>query len=58
MQYRQLGRTGINISEIGFGTWLTAGASIDTAATERLALRARELGINFFDTADSKNTTA
>ncbi len=52
MQYRRLGRSGIKISEIGFGSWLTAGGSVDAAATERLTARARELGINFFDTAD------
>ena len=63
MHYRTLGRTGAKISEISFGSWAIGGAS-EAAGTqwgwgetpERDALaaltRARELGVNFFDTAD------
>lgn len=60
MNYRQLGKTGISISEIGFGTWGlggTSGGSVSYGPTEdaesRSALRAAlDKGINFFDTAD------
>src|SRR4051812_19098855 len=64
MQYRILGRTGIRVSEIGFGAWAIGGPA-DASGTplgwgrtsddESLAAirRARELGVNFFDTADS-----
>ena len=64
MHYRKLGRTGITVSEIGFGGWAIGGAT-GAAGTpigwgktnddESLAAirRARELGVNFFDTADS-----
>jgi aryl-alcohol dehydrogenase-like predicted oxidoreductase len=64
MQLRELGRTGIRVSEIGFGGWAIGGSS-DVSGTpfgwgktsddESLATirRARELGVNFFDTADS-----
>jgi aryl-alcohol dehydrogenase-like predicted oxidoreductase len=64
MHYRKLGSTGINVSEIGFGGWAIGGLA-DAAGTplgwgrtsddESLAAirRARELGVTFFDTADS-----
>jgi aryl-alcohol dehydrogenase-like predicted oxidoreductase len=64
MQYRDLGRTGIKVSEIGFGAWAIGGAADAGGAPlgwsgsnddESLAAirRARDLGVNFFDTADS-----
>ncbi len=64
MEYRELGRTGLRVSAIGFGAWAIGGASEaggtpfgwgKTDDQESLATirRARELGINFFDTADS-----
>jgi aryl-alcohol dehydrogenase-like predicted oxidoreductase len=52
MQYRQLGKSGIQISEIGFGAWGIGGwgARDDLEATRALR-RAFDLGVNFFDTA-------
>jgi aryl-alcohol dehydrogenase-like predicted oxidoreductase len=54
MKLRQLGRTGFNVSEIGFGAW-GIGQSQWVGATDKTALAAlkaaRERGINFFDTA-------
>jgi aryl-alcohol dehydrogenase-like predicted oxidoreductase len=64
MQYRTLGNTGIRVSEIGFGGW-AVGGSAEASGTpfgwgrtnddESLATirRARDLGVTFFDTADS-----
>ena len=52
MQYRQLGRSGLRVSEISLGSWLTYGATVDVAAAIKIVARALELGINFFDTAD------
>lgn len=64
MQFRTLGNTGIRVSEIGFGGWAVGGVA-DAAGTplgwgrtsddESLAAirRARDLGVTFFDTADS-----
>src|SRR5881398_2252306 len=64
MQYRDLGRTGIRVSAIGFGAW-AIGGSAEASGTplgwgktnddESLAAirRARDLGVTFFDTADS-----
>ncbi|HUP46610.1 MAG TPA: aldo/keto reductase [Thermoanaerobaculia bacterium] len=64
MQYRDLGKTGIRVSAIGFGAWAIGGASEASGAPlgwgktsddESLAAirSARELGVNFFDTSDS-----
>ncbi len=63
MNYRELGNTGIRVSEIGFGGW-AIGGSMEVAGVplgwsrtsddESLATirRARDLGVNFFDTSD------
>jgi voltage-dependent potassium channel beta subunit len=53
MNYRRLGEAGVNVSEIGFGNWLTHGEGGVTDDIARACIRrAFELGINFFDTAD------
>jgi aryl-alcohol dehydrogenase-like predicted oxidoreductase len=53
MNYRLLGRTGFNASEIGFGSWAIGGGWGDQADTDSLAAlhRSIELGVNFIDTA-------
>src|SRR5687767_13958813 len=52
MQYRRFGRTGWNVSEIGYGMWGLAGwKESDDNETERALHRSVELGCNFFDTA-------
>lgn len=56
MQYRTLGRTGVKISAIGLGSWLTYGNAVDDARSKALVYRAVELGVNFLDTADVYNT--
>ena len=55
MEYRDLGRTGLRVSEIGFGAWAIGGDAWGTVEdNDSLAAmdRALELGINFIDTAD------
>ena len=55
MEYRQLGTSGITVSVLGFGTWGLGGESygpVDDGVSERALRTARELGINFYDTAD------
>ena len=54
MEYRPLGRTGWNISEIGFGAWGIGGDWGPTKDEESLAAlnKAIDLGVNFIDTAD------
>ena len=52
MQYRNLGKSGLKVSVIGLGTWMTYGGRLDEGTEGSLVERAFELGINFFDTAD------
>lgn len=54
MQYRKLGRTGLEVSEIGFGTWAMGGDAwgpSDDVSSRRALERAFELGVNLVDTA-------
>ncbi len=53
--YRNLGASGLKVSAIGLGSWLTIGTSVDRKATERLVAVAFERGVNLFDTADVYN---
>ena len=52
MQYRSLGRTGIQVSELSFGSWITFGNQIDDIVSRELMITAYEAGINFFDNAE------
>lgn len=52
MEYRKLGRTGLKVSEISLGSWLTYGNSVDDGIAIRTIEQAYDLGINFFDTAN------
>ena len=55
MEYRDLGRTGLRVSEIGFGAWAIGGDAwgpVEDADSLAAMERALELGINFIDTAD------
>ena len=56
MKYRHLPRTQLDLSEIGFGLWTVATTwwgRIEESEKERLLQTAVELGINFYDTADT-----
>ncbi len=52
MEYRNLGASGLKVSEISLGSWLTFGSSVEAQSTRDIALRAFDCGINLFDTAD------
>lgn len=54
MQYRALGRTGLDISTISFGAWAIGGTwgPVDDGDSLKALHRALDLGVNFFDTAD------
>lgn len=52
MQSRHVGNSGLRVSEIGLGSWLTIGSRIDPAEAQRLIDVAFDHGIDFFDTAD------
>ncbi|TCN22684.1 aldo/keto reductase family protein [Mesobacillus foraminis] len=52
MNYRKLGRTGLKVSEISLGSWLTYGNSTERETAVKTIDKAYELGINSFDTAN------
>jgi voltage-dependent potassium channel beta subunit len=52
MHYRRLGRSGLKISEISLGAWVTFGSQVDEDASVELIQAAYDAGINFFDNAD------
>ncbi|WP_062107107.1 aldo/keto reductase family protein [Bacillus niameyensis] len=52
MKYRRLGRTGLKVSEISLGSWLTYGKSVEDDIATKTIHKAYELGINFFDSAN------
>lgn len=52
MHYRRLGRSGLKVSEISLGSWVTFGGQVDEALASDLLHAAYEAGVNFFDNAD------
>ncbi|CAD5118628.1 DgyrCDS7316 [Dimorphilus gyrociliatus] len=50
--YRNLGKSGLRVSNIGLGTWVTFGAQIPDEIAEEMLTLAYESGINVFDTAE------
>ena len=52
MEYRKLGSSDLNVSEISLGSWLTYGGGVDDSNAIACVNRAFDLGINFFDTAN------
>ncbi|HKJ16260.1 MAG TPA: aldo/keto reductase [Xanthomonadales bacterium] len=53
MNYRHLGRAGIRISELSFGSWVTFGNQIDLKASVEMMAAAYDAGVNFFDNAEA-----
>ena len=52
MHYRRLGRSGLKISEISLGAWVTFGSQVDEDTSIELIQTAYDAGVNFFDNAD------
>jgi len=52
MQYRKLGNSGLFVSALSFGSWLTFGKQIEDNISEKLMAKAYEAGVNFFDNAE------
>lgn len=52
MEYRRLGNTGLKVSEISLGSWLTYGGYVEEQKATASIDKAYDLGINFFDTAN------
>lgn len=52
MQYRRLGRSGLKVSELSLGSWVTYGNQVDTRLARELMAAAFDAGVNFFDNAE------
>jgi voltage-dependent potassium channel beta subunit len=52
MNYRRLGSSGLQVSELSFGAWVTFGQQIGQEMAERLMRTAFDAGVNFFDNAE------
>jgi voltage-dependent potassium channel beta subunit len=52
MQYRRLGRSGLQVSELSLGSWVTYHKQVDTAAAKEMLAAALDAGVNFFDNAE------
>lgn len=52
MEYRRLGKTGLQVSELSLGSWVTFGNQISDNVAEKLMIKAYEAGVNFFDNAE------
>ncbi len=52
VEYRRLGGSGVKVSEISLGSWLTYGGSVAEEQATACINKAYEIGINFFDTAN------
>ena len=52
MPYRRLGRCGLKVSALSFGSWVTFGNQLDTGLAKECLAAAFERGVNFFDNAE------
>src|SRR4030095_5904450 len=52
MQYRRLGRSGLKVSELSLGSWITYHTQVDVATAKEMLTVALDLGVNFFDNAE------
>lgn len=52
MEYRRMGRTGLQLSALSFGSWVTFARQVDDGLSDRLMGIAYDAGINFFDNAE------
>lgn len=52
MLYRHLGRTGIQVSELSIGSWVTFKNQVDVGAAVKIMAAAYDHGVNFFDNAE------
>ena len=53
MPYRRLGRSGLKVSALSFGSWVTFGTQVDTTLAKDCLTAARDAGVNFFDNAEA-----
>jgi len=55
MLYRRLGRTGLQLSALSFGAWVTFGRQVGRGQARELLALAYDRGVNFFDNAETYN---
>jgi voltage-dependent potassium channel beta subunit len=55
MQYRRLGNTGLQLSALSFGAWVTFGKQVGRSQARELLALAHDRGVNFFDNAETYN---
>lgn len=53
MEYRRLGRSGLKVSALSLGSWVTYANQVDVAAAREIMAAARDAGVNFFDNAET-----
>ncbi|HBA85567.1 MAG TPA: aldo/keto reductase [Verrucomicrobia bacterium] len=53
MQYRHMGKWGLKLSELSFGSWITFGRNLDIQAVRMCMRTAFDHGVNFFDNAEA-----
>ncbi len=53
MQYRRLGRSGLQVSELSLGSWVTYANQVNVKAAKEMLALAMDCGVNFFDNAEA-----
>ena len=53
MEYRRLGKSGLKVSSLSFGSWVTFSFQLDTGAAGEMMKTAYDAGVNFFDNAEA-----
>jgi voltage-dependent potassium channel beta subunit len=53
VNYRRLGKSGLKVSELSFGSWVTFGTQVDVDKAVECMVAAYDAGVNFFDNAES-----
>lgn len=52
MEYRRLGKAGVQVSQLSFGSWVTFGNQVDEKVAKECLYHAYDAGVNFFDNAE------
>ena len=58
MEYRRLGKSGLQVSELSLGSWVTFAKQVDTGNAKTLMTAAYDAGVNFFDNAEGYESGA
>ena len=53
MEYRRLGRSGLKVSVLSFGSWVSFGSQLDVSRARDCIEAAWDAGVNFFDNAEA-----